>query len=86
MVHVLDRIHARHPEIDAKDVLTAWENAVAHAPRNDCRPFEYIAVGFDAKGRGIEMIGRRTPNGDWVIWRAFTPPTTKALRELGLGR
>lgn len=85
MVIVLERVHARHPELSAEDVRKAWEGAVAHAPRTDSRPFECMAVGFDSRGRAIEMLGRMKPNGDWVVWHAFTPPTRKALRELGLG-
>ena len=80
MTHVLDRIHGRHPELESDDVRSA-----SHAVRSDSRPFEYIAIGFDATGRSIEMVGRRTSDGDWIIWHAFTPPTRKALRELGLG-
>ena len=86
MIYVLDRIRDRHPEISPDDVREAWENSIAYAVRDDSRPFEYMAVGFDGKGRAIEMVGRRTPDGDWVIWHAFTPPTKKALRGLGLRR
>ncbi len=85
MKHALDRIHERHPELEPDDVRSAWEGAIAYAVRSDSRPFEYIAIGFDATGRSIEMVGRRTSVGDWIIWHAFTPPTRKALCELGLG-
>lgn len=85
MIHVLDRIHERHPELESDDVRSAWEGAIAYAVHSDSRPFEYIAIGFDATGRSIEMVGRRTSDGDWIIWHAFTPPTRKVLRELGLG-
>lgn len=84
MIYVLDRIHLRHPELEQEDVRAAWEGAIAYAARSSSRPFEYLVVGFDARGRLLEMVGRRTPDGDWVIWHAFTPPTCKALRELGL--
>lgn len=86
MIHVLERIHERHPEIDSDDVREAWDNAITHAVREDSRPFEYLAAGFDGRGRAIEIVGRRTPEGDWVIWHAFTPPTRRALIELGLRR
>ena len=84
MVYVLGRIFERHPDLYERDVRVAWQGAVAHAPRVDSRPFEYLAVGFDARGRAIEMVARRTEEGDWVVWHAFTPPTERALRELGL--
>lgn len=86
MVFVLDRVPERHPELSKEDVEVAWECAAAHMPRIDARPFEYIAVGFDARGRAIEMLGRRNDAGDWIVYHAFTPPTRKALRELGLRR
>lgn len=86
MVIVLDRVSERHPELSKSDVEKAWDSAIAHMPRFDGRPFEYLAVGFDGNGRAIEMVGRRTDSGDWVIFHAFTPPTEKALRELGLRR
>ena len=85
MIHVLDRIHELHPELEPDDARSAWEGAIAYAVRSDSRPFEYIAIGFDATGRSIEMVGRRTSDGVWIIWHALTPPTRKALRELGLG-
>ncbi len=82
MIHVLDRVTERHPELTKKDVHLAWKNALASIPRLDSRSLEYLAVGADSKGRLIEMVGRLAPNGDWVIWHAFTPPTKKALKEL----
>lgn len=84
MVFIMERIHARHPELRAEDVAHAWEHAIVSAARSDARPFEYLAVGCDTRGRPIEMVGRANENGDWVIWHAFTPPTPKARRELGL--
>lgn len=40
MIHVLERIHERSPEIDSDDVREAWDNAITHAVREDSRPFE----------------------------------------------
>ena len=64
MIHVLDRIHERHPELEPDDARSAWEGAIAYAVHSDSRPFEYIAIGFDAAGRSIEMVGRRTSDGE----------------------
>lgn len=86
MVFILDRIFERHPELSRHDVEVAWDNAACHMPRLDGRPFECMAIGFDTHGRAVEMIGRRNQAGDWVVYHAFTPPTRKALREMGLGR
>lgn len=86
MTIVLDRIPERHPELTKEDVRSAWDSAVCHAPRLDGRPLEYMAIGFDPHGRAIEMLGRMNGDGDWIVYHAFTPPTQKALRELGLRR
>lgn len=62
MIHMLERIHERHPEIDSDDVREAWDNAITHAVREDSRPFEYLAVGFEegvGPSRWWENVHRR---------------------------
>jgi hypothetical protein len=85
-VVVHPRVHERHPELSEDDVLDAWTSCIQARPRLDRGSIEYLAVGSDAKGRLIEMVARRTRDGLWVIYHAFTPPTKKALRELGMTR
>ena len=63
-------------------VLTAWENAIRSAPRPEKDPDEYVAIGFDSKGRLIEMVAIRESSGDWMLYHAKTPPTKKTLAEL----
>ena len=53
-------------------------DAVAKAARS------FVSIGFDQHGRAIEMTGRKKPFGV-LIFHANTPPTTRALKELGLG-
>ena len=53
---------------------------------HDTDAVDYIAIGADSNGRLIEMVARATEDGEWVIFHAFTPPTKKALRELGMTR
>lgn len=84
-VWVHPRVMERHPELAEQDVLAAWESCIRAVPRIDGDCVDYIAIGADAHGRLIEMIARDV--GDtWIIFHAFTPPTHKALRELGLTR
>ena len=80
------RIQERHPKLTDNDVLHAWHSCVRSVPRLDRDGDEYIAVGMDAHGRLLEMIARRTTSGLFVIFHAFTPPTRKALVELGMTR
>ncbi len=85
-IYVDDRVSMRHPEIRNQDAIDAWINCVRSRPRLEKNPDEYLAVGVDKKGRFIEMVAIRDPEGDWLIYHAFTPPTNNALRELNMGR
>ena len=78
------RIQERHPEIEEQDVLDAWENCLCSAYRKQSLFEDYVAVGFDRKGRLLELVLIRKPDGTWLVYHAFTPPTKKVLRELNL--
>ena len=76
------RIVKRHPEVSEEDVRFAWEHAADRALRVDSPNFpEYLCVGFDARGRSLEMVGAQTADG-WLIYHAMTPPSKKTLSEL----
>lgn len=64
--------------------MDAWASCIAAAPRLDRDPREYLAIGADSHGRLVEMVARRTEAGAFVIFHAFTPPTRKAMAELGI--
>ena len=81
------RVSQRHPELSEADVLAAWDACIAHVMRLDLDRCECLAVGCDTRGRLVEMVAAESRGGGWVIYHAFTPPTRKELRELGmLGR
>lgn len=85
-VEVHGRVHLRHPELDDEDVVYAWENAIMSAPRIFKNPDEYVSLGFDGKGRLIEMVAVRNEFGEWLVYHATTPPSEKTLREFGIER
>lgn len=85
-VVVHPRVMERHPELAEQDVLSAWESCLRAVPRIDRDSVDYMAIGSDAHGRLIEMLVRQANGNGWVIFHAFTPPTKKALRELGMLR
>lgn len=83
--YVDDRVVTRHPEqkIEKADAVTAWNNAIRGRPRLEKNPAEYLAIGIDGKGRLMELVAIRNDDGDFLIYRAFTPPQPNAKRELG---
>ena len=83
-IKVHSRVHARHKEITDADVLSAWQNAIALAERRTEEKDFLVAVGFDGKGRLIEMVPARDEDGALLVFHAMTPPTRKTLEELGL--
>lgn len=78
------RIAKRHPDISEEDVRNAWSAALVIRSRAPRRPEEYASMGFDRKGRPLEMVGVRLEGGEWLVFHAKTPPTKKMLKELGL--
>lgn len=77
-IHVLGRIHDRHPELVEEDVATAFRSVMTDAERSDGA---WMAVGLDGRGRNVEML-YRVHGEDVVIYHAFTPPTRKFLNEI----
>lgn len=64
-------------------LIEAWCNFVAKRPRgDDC----WVAIGFDANGMEIEMVGLVTIDDSILIIHGMSPATEKIKRELGLGR
>ncbi len=84
-VIVLDCIEERHPELSRADAAAAWASVVAFMPdleKGD--PRRYIGVGFDNKGREVEVVAVRKDLDTWVIIHAQTPAKTDIKRKLGL--
>lgn len=75
-------VHERHPEIEARDVLHAWNQCFRSAPRLR-KPGEYLAIGTDARGRLLEMAAVRLDDA-WFVFHAMTPPSSKTISELGI--
>ncbi|MFC2648067.1 MAG: hypothetical protein ACFNZW_09040 [Coriobacteriaceae bacterium] len=81
---VLDRIEERHPNISKADAAAVWASAVASMPgldKGDSRC--YVGIGFDRKGREIEIVAVRKDIDTWVIIHSQTPAQTDIKRKLG---
>ena len=84
-VVVHPRVCERHPELTEEDVRDAWTNYVRMSRREGDDDY-FVAVGFDMRGRVIEMVAVEMQGGGWYVYHAFTPATKGVLRELGLSR
>ena len=82
-MRVHPRVHERHPEISDEDVRHAWEAYELRATRD--RADREMRVGFDLRGRALEMVGV-LQGGDWLVFHAMTPPSKKTLRETRMAR
>lgn len=85
-IAVLDRVHERHPDITKEDAAHAWLHCVRSMPRLGKEPEEHVGIGYDARGRLLEVVAIRNASGDWLINHAQTPPQEKVKRELGFER
>ncbi len=83
-VSVHPRVNERHPEIEPADVLAAWAGRLKQAKRAGKFAEETAAVGFDGKGRLLEMVAIERADGTFLVYHAMTPPSKKTLREIGL--
>ena len=82
---VLDRIEERHPEVTKEDAARAWASSVARMPDfSKGNPERYIGIGFDNKGREIEVVAVRKSIDTWVVIHAQTPAKVDIKRKLGL--
>lgn len=77
--------HAYKHGLMEEDILTAWGDALYSKPRGwGMNGFELVVIGFDAKGRLLELVGAYATDQSVLIYHAMTPPTKKTLRELGI--
>ena len=68
------------------DIRHARSNAFEWIRRDrDDGMIDYVFIGPDTKGRLSELIARfSAPVGGYIVFHAFTPPTKKILKELGI--
>lgn len=84
-VVVHERVTRRHPELTEEDVRHAWRNAFVVQTRPQSSHPTIAAVGVDSRGRLVELVGLELEDGAFLVYHAYTPPTAKTIRELGLG-
>ena len=76
--------HAFKHGLSAQQIVEAWEDPLGEKrPRDDTY---WVAIGFDSKGNGIELVAAQTADGSYLIFHANSPVSVSIQRELGLGR
>ena len=77
--------HALKHGLDPEDIEHAWFNFIAKAYRGAPNEGEAIAIGYDSRGRLVELVGAQRPFGT-IVFHAMTPPTRNVMREPGMER
>ena len=67
-------------------MLAAWENSLPlkrrDRPRNGQGNDEYVTVGFDTRGRTVEIVAAPYDEGGyWLIYHGVRPATRGFLDE-----
>lgn len=84
-VIVHPRIELEHG-INEEDILAAWDNALPlkrrARPRNNLGHDEYITIGFDTKGRPIELVAATyVAEHLWLVYHGVRPATKGFVDE-----
>ena len=77
--------HALRHGLTESEIVYAWENFIRKQRRKSPNETQVAAIGYDRKGRLIQMVAVDIPSGV-LIYHAMTPPTAKVLIELGFAR
>ncbi|MBC2889320.1 hypothetical protein [Gordonibacter massiliensis (ex Traore et al. 2017)] len=75
--------HSLKHGLTEEDVAYAWNNFARKRPRGDDY---WVALGFDGKGREVELVAAVLADGTLLLIHAKTPATKKFKKELGYGR
>ena len=82
MIHVLERVIEKHPQLTQVEVESAWVARLKTQFRLDGDKDYMVAIGMSANGRLIQMIAFED-GGDIVIFHAMKA-TKKTLDELNM--
>jgi hypothetical protein len=83
-VEIHERVCRKHGELSKDEVLKAWDGRIKCQMRTGPWPPQYVAVGFDGKGRALQMVAVYDPAQDFVLIFHAMPLTGSVKQELGL--
>lgn len=81
MLEVFIEEHALKHGVSQKDIEHAWACFARKQYRGAPKEGEIVLVGYDRKGRLVEIVAAERKFGI-VIFHAMRPPTHNVLREL----
>ena len=81
-IEVNERVAQRHAGISPDDIRIAIK--IIERSGGGLPDAVLVAVGFDGRGRLLEMIGVVLPEDKIHVFHALTPPTKKVLLEMGI--
>ena len=83
MIEIVVHDHALKHDLSVEEIEYAWRNYIRQQHRESPEEDKILALGFDQKGRLIQMVAR--DQGEMIlIYHAMTPPSLKVLRELNV--
>lgn len=87
-IEVRERISAKHPDASEADVRAAWKSRAKCRARVDPWPPQQVAVGFDGKGRILQVATYSPAAGEMLAPHAMTVAgnVEKGLRHRGRWR
>lgn len=76
--------HAFKHGLSVHQIVEAWEDPLGvKRPRDDTY---WVAIGFDLKGNGIELVAAQSADGSYLIFHANSPIGISVQRELKIKR
>lgn len=85
MSEVIIDEHAFKHGVSESDIEHAWEFFARKQYRGAPNEGEIVLVGYDRKGRFVELVAAERSFGI-IIFHAMRPPTHKVLHELKMMR
>lgn len=83
MDEIIVHPHSLKHGLSEDEVVHAWNNFARRRPRGE----DYlVALGFDSKGREVELVAAVLADGSLLLFHAKVPATKKFKKELGYAR
>lgn len=77
--------HALKHGLTEREIVYAWGTLIASQMRvGGGDPPQWVGLGDLPDGRLAQLVAVEDSKGNWYVFHALTPPTTRVLKELGI--